>query len=62
MGLFDGQIKKLGDTLSAKFRERAAQIDKELESLTDPGKSLILKLTKVNLIETANIIQSALNE
>jgi len=60
MGLFDGQIKKLGDTLVKSFEERAIEIEKEWATEKDPGRSLLLKTTYLSLKEVALVIKSSL--
>ncbi len=62
MGLFDGKVKELGDTLATAFENRATQILKELEETKDdPGKSLLLKTTYASLKEVSLVIKNALN-
>ena len=60
MGLFDGKIEELGETLVKGFDDRVLEIQKELESETYPGKSLLLKTTLVSLREVSLVIKSAL--
>jgi hypothetical protein len=44
MGLFDGQIEKLGNKLSNSFKERALDLEKEWAAEKDPGKTMLLKI------------------
>jgi len=60
MGLFDGKVKELGDTLAKAFEERAKQLEEEYSNEKDPGRSLILKTTYASLKEVSSVIKNAL--
>lgn len=60
MGLFDGKIKELGETLTTAFEERAKQLEEEFSKEEDAGKRLILKTTYASLKEVSLVIKNAL--
>jgi hypothetical protein len=62
MGLFDGKIKELGETLSKGMLERADQLKKEWEIETNPGITLTKKITYNVLQELSVIIQNSFKE
>lgn len=62
MGLFDGKIKELGETLSRALNERAEVLTKEVATETNPGLSLTKKITINVLYEVSHIIQNSLSD
>lgn len=62
MGLFDGQIEKLGNTLSTRLKEKALDFEKEWGTEKDPGKSLILKIKYNVFNDLADVIKDSLSK
>lgn len=60
MGLFDGQIEKLGKKLSSKLKERATYLEKEWATEKDPGRSLSLKIAFYVMQELSAVIEDSL--
>jgi hypothetical protein len=60
MGLFDAQTQKLGERLAKGFDDRVIEIQKDLETEKDPGRSLLLKTTLASLKEVALVIRNSL--
>lgn len=61
MGLFDGQIEKLGNKLSTSFKEKAISYEKEWTTEKDPGKTMLLKIKYNIMNDIADVIRDALN-